>query len=157
MRRSPSAEAVKLAGCPSLTVWLSGCVVIGPIQSTVSVAAFDVTLPAVFVNTARYSYPFCECTVALTVRLLVVVPASLDVLAVSVVSLLQLLPSLLDTCHCTLAAGLANAAAVNDADWPSSTVTPYGCPVTGPIAWTVSVAAVESTTPTVFVNTARYS
>ena len=48
----PLAAAVKVADVPAVTVRLVGCVVIAGATFTVSVAAVDVTLPALFVATA---------------------------------------------------------------------------------------------------------
>jgi hypothetical protein len=56
----PLAAAVKLAVCPAVTVWLTGCVVIAGATAaafTVSVAALLVTVPAVFVTTTRNVEP----------------------------------------------------------------------------------------------------
>jgi hypothetical protein len=63
----PLATTVKLAVCPAVTVWFTGCVVIAGATGagfTVSVAAALVTVPAVFVTTTRNADPLSEVVVA---------------------------------------------------------------------------------------------
>ncbi len=144
----PDAAAVNVAVWPTGVVTLAGCVVTVGAKSTVSVAGLVVAAAAVFVNTARYSLPFCEAVVLDSVSVADVAPDTL----------VNVLPLLVDTCHCTVAAGLpSDAAAVNVAGCPALTVTFVGCVViAGPVS-TVSVAALEVALPTELVNTARYS
>jgi hypothetical protein len=68
---------------------------------TVSIAAFEVAVPAVFVKTARYCLPV---STACAVKLYVV--------DVAPEMLLHDVPPLVFTCHCTLGVGLPLAAAV---------------------------------------------
>ena len=61
---------MKLAVCPAVTVWFAGAVVIVGATAaalTVSVAAALVTVPAVFVTTARNVDPLSEVVVAAVV------------------------------------------------------------------------------------------
>ena len=63
----PVATTVNVAGCPSVTVLLAGCVVMdGGIACalTVSAAALLVTLPAEFDTTTRNCAPLSEAAVA---------------------------------------------------------------------------------------------
>ena len=118
---------------------------------TVSVAALDVAVPVELVNTARYWFPLIDVDVdgVTTVRVPVVLPAS-------VVSLVNVVPPSVDTCHCTVGAGLPDAAAVNVAVEPAVTEVLAGCVVTAGVAVTVSVATLVVAVPAEFVNTARY-
>ena len=54
---------MNVAVAPALTVTLVGCVVTVGAKLTVSVAAFDVAVPAALVNTARYCVPFSAAVV----------------------------------------------------------------------------------------------
>ena len=63
----PVATTVNVAACPTVTLWLAGCVVIDGAAGfglTVSVAALLVTLPAAFVITTRKDVPLSEVVVA---------------------------------------------------------------------------------------------
>jgi hypothetical protein len=63
----PDAVTEKVALCPAVTVWLTGCVVIeGATVAafTVSVAGLLVALPAVFVTTTANCAPLSEVVVA---------------------------------------------------------------------------------------------
>jgi hypothetical protein len=134
-----------------LTVTLVGCVVTtgAVLLLTVSVAAFEVAVPTLLVNTARYWLPDSAAVVDATVNVPVVLPAS-------VVSSVNVAPPSVDTCHCTVGAGLPEAAAVNVALAPSTTVVLVGCVVTVGAKSTVSVATCVVAVPLLFVNTARY-
>ena len=80
---------------------------------TVSVAAVVVAVPAAFVNTARYWFPFCDEAVVKP-RMVEVAPAP--------ETLLKFAPPSVFTCHCTVGAGEPVAAAVKVAVWPAVTV-----------------------------------
>ena len=54
----PLAAAVNVAVWLAKTVWFAGFVVTAGPTSTVRVAALEVAVPATFVKTARYWYPF---------------------------------------------------------------------------------------------------
>ena len=112
---------------------------------TVIVAAVVVAVPVELVNTARNFVPFCPASTFGTVNVVVIAPATL----------LKLAPPFVLNCHCTVGAGVPDAAAVNVAVCPALTVASVGfCVIAG--AWvTVSVAAVVVAEPTVLVNTAR--
>jgi len=85
---------------------------------TVSVAAVVVAVPAEFVNTARYWFPFCDNAVV-----------KLNVVEVAPETLLNVpLPAVL-ICHCTVGVGEPVAAAVKVAVWPAVTVWFVGCMV----------------------------
>ncbi len=147
----PVAAAVNDAEAPATTVTFDGFVVTtGPVLVlTVSVAALDVAVPTLFVNTARYWLLFSVALVGDTVSVPVVLPAS-------VVSFVNVVPPSVETCHCTVGVGLPEAAAVNVAAAGALTVTLAGLVVTVGAKSTVSVAAVVVAVPAVFVNTARY-
>ena len=76
---------------------------------------------------------------------------------------LQLVPPLVDCCHCTVGAGVPDAAAVNVALDPATTLSLAGslviegANVLGAAAVTVSVAAWVVALAVALVNTARYS
>ena len=78
---------------------------------TVSVAAVVVAVPAEFVNTARYRFPFCDEAVV-----------KLRVVEVAPETLLNVTPPSVLTCHCTVGVGEPVAAAVKVAVWPAVTV-----------------------------------
>jgi hypothetical protein len=80
--------------------------------TTPSVAAVVVALPTVFVNTARYLFPFCAAVTAVKARVAEVAPPRL----------LKVTPLSVLTCHCTVGAGLPLAAAVKLALLPAVTV-----------------------------------
>ena len=138
----PLAAAVNVAVDPAVTLLLAGLVVtVGP-KFTVRVAAVVVAEPTLFVNTARYLFPFC-----------VAVAENESVGEVAPATLVKFTPSVL-TCHCTVGAGLPLAAAVNVAVDPAFTVEFPGLLVmTGP-AVTVNVAAVLVAELMLLVNTA---
>jgi hypothetical protein len=116
----PVAAAVKVAVWPALTVWFAGSVVIvgGVGEFTVSVAAVVVAVPAAFVNTARYWFPFCD-KVVVKLRAVEVAPETL----------LNVTPLSVLTCHCTVGVGEPVAAAVKATVWPAVTVWLAGCVV----------------------------
>jgi hypothetical protein len=63
----PLATTVKLAVCPAVTVWFTGCVEIAGATGagfTVSVAEALVTVPAVFVTTTANAAPLSDIVVA---------------------------------------------------------------------------------------------
>lgn len=114
---------------------------------TVSVAAVVLTVPRLFVNTARYWFPFCEALVV-KVRVVEVAPDRL----------LNVAPPSMLTCHCTVGVGVPLAAAVKLTLAPAVTVWLVGLVVTTGGAGaelTVKVAAVVVALPTELVNTAR--
>ncbi len=125
--------------------------------STITLAAELVIVPTVFAKTARYSYPDCECLALAMVSVLVVVPPLLVVLALSAVSFAHSAPESLENCHCALADGFADAAAVSETVLPSAVAWLSGCVLTGPIQSTVSEAALEVALPAALVKIARYS
>jgi hypothetical protein len=145
----PEAAAVNEAGEPALTVTLDGCVVTTGALVTVSVAAFELAVPTLLVNTARYWLPVCDTVAAATVNVPVVLPAS-------VVSLVNVAPPSVDTCHWTVGVGLPEAAAVNVAVPPAATEALAGCVVTVGAKSTVNVATLDVAVPPLLVNTARY-
>ena len=82
----------------------------GP-ELTVSVAAVVVAVPAEFVNTARYRFPFC-----------VDAAVKLSVVEVAPERLLNVIPPSVLTCHCTVGVGEPLAPAVKVAVCPTVTV-----------------------------------
>ena len=108
-------RAVKFAEPPVsmqrlLLVFWSATVPEG-VAFTVSVAAVVVAVPAAFVNTARYWFPFCDEAVV-----------KLRVVEVAPETLLNVTPPSVLTCHCTVGVGEPVAAAVKVAVWPAVTV-----------------------------------
>ncbi len=101
------------------------------LRMTVSVAAFDVALPAELVNTARYSLPDSD-SVAVPDRVVEVAPDTL----------LHVVPPSVDTCHWTVGVGVPDAAAVNVAVVPATTVTFAGCLVIAGLMAVVVVVVV---------------
>src|SRR3989442_13591639 len=83
---------------------------VGGAVFTVSVAAVVVAVPAEFVNTARYRYPFCDEAVVKP-RMVEVAPAP--------ETLLKFAPPSVLTCHCTGGAADATAGAGKGAAWPA--------------------------------------
>jgi len=110
---------------------------------TVNVAAVVDVLPAAFVNTALYWFPFCDAVVA-----------KLKVVVVALATFVNVVPPFVLTCHCTVGAGDPVAAAVKVAVAPATTVTFAGFVVIAGSVFTVSVAAVVVADPCAFVNTA---
>ena len=94
------------------------------------------------VNTAWYSSPFCAA-VAVKVYVVEVAPEML----------VNDVPPLVLTCHCTVSV-LLELAAVKETLWPAFTDLLPGCAVT---LSTVSVAGLLSKLPALLVNTAWYS
>src|SRR5271165_6696993 len=149
---APVAFTVNVAASFTLTVTGFGCISTlgGAVPAvTVSVAGAVVALPTLLLKTARYSRPLSATVVFATV-------STSDLLPESVVSLLQLLPKFVETCHCTLGLGLPEAEAVNVALSPSFVPSLAGSAVTSGLNSTVNVAAPLATVPTGFVNEARY-
>ena len=141
----PVAEAVNVAVAPEQTVCAVGCSEIpGPVF-TVNVAAVVVAPPHVSVNTARYWFPFWP---ALVVKL--------SVVDVAPVMLLNVVPPLVLTCHCTVGVGCPLAPAVNVAVPPLVTGWLNGFNVIAAAVFTVSSAAFVFEDPAVLVKTARY-
>jgi hypothetical protein len=70
-----------------------------------------VAVPAEFVNTARYRFPFCDKLVV-----------KLSVVEVAAETLLNVTPPSVLTCHCTVGVGDPVAAAAKVAVWPAVTV-----------------------------------
>src|SRR5258707_3137279 len=73
----PVATTVKLAVCPAVTVWLTGCaVIVGATAAafTVSAAAALVTVPAVLLTTTAKLAPLSEVVTGV-VELAAVAPA----------------------------------------------------------------------------------
>src|ERR1700749_3951074 len=68
-------------------------------------------------NTARYSVPFCAAVTLVSFNTLVLAPAML------------FHPPPVFDCHCTVASGVAVAAATNVAEPPTDVVTLTGCAV----------------------------
>jgi hypothetical protein len=120
---------------------------VGGPEFTVSAAAVVTADPPELVNTAWYLFPFCE-----------VLAAKLSVVEVAPLTLLNVAPPSVLTCHCTVGAGEPVAAAVNTAVWPAVTVWFVGCAVIvgGVGEFTVSLAAVVTADPPELVNTAWY-
>jgi hypothetical protein len=114
-------------------------------EFTVTVAAVVVAELTELVNTARYSFPFCEAVVV-KVRVVAVAPDTL----------LNVTPPSVLTCHCTVGVGLPVAAAVNVAFDPDVAVWLTGFVEIPGAEFTVSVAAAVVADPTEFVNTASY-
>lgn len=141
----PEAAALKLTVAPLLTLTLAGLVVTwGPV-STMSTAAPLVTVPTELVKTASYSLPLSEEVVVMA-RVSDVAPGTGD----------QLVPPLVDTCHCTVGLGLPLAVAVKVAEAPAITCWSDGLDkIAGPLS-TVNVAAAVVTVPTEFAKTASY-
>ena len=140
----PLAVAVKVAVAPAFTVVLAGLAVITGGEFTVSVAAVVVAELTLFVNTARKRLPFCGAAAAKD-----------NVVEVAPVIFVNVTPSVL-CCHCTVGVGFPLAAAVNAAVAPADTLTLAGFVVIVGAKFTVTVAAVVVTEPTLLVNTARY-
>ena len=136
---------MNVAGAPEQTVCAVGCSEIpGPVF-TVNVAAVVVAAPHVSVNTARYWFPFWP---ALVVKL--------NVVDVAPVMLLNVVPPLVLTCHCTVGVGCPLAPAVNVAVCPLVTGWLNGFNVIVGAVFTVSSAAFVFEDPAVLVKTARY-
>ena len=88
----PSAVTEKVAFCPAVTVWLTGCVVIvGAVRAglTVKVAELDVAEPTEFVAIQRYLLPLIAVVTFESVRVLAVCPLIFD----------HVEPLLVETCH----------------------------------------------------------
>jgi len=86
-------------------------VIVGGVAGlTVSVAPVVVAVPAEFVNTAWYWFPFCDKAVV-----------KLNVVEVAPEMLLNVAPLSVLTCHCTVGVGEPVAAAVKVAVWPAVT------------------------------------
>ena len=81
----------------------------------------------------------------------------LSVAVVAPVMFAKVLPPSVLSCHCTVATGLALAAAVNVAVWPAVCVWFAGCVVICATYCTVSVAALVVAVPFALVKIARYS
>src|SRR5947207_1566752 len=105
----PLAAAVKVAVLPAWSEGRRGGVVIVGGGLTVSVAALVVALPTLLVKTASYWLPFMPAVTLLSVKVVEVAP----------LTLFQVLPPLVLTCHCTVGAGLPLAAAVKVAVLPA--------------------------------------
>jgi hypothetical protein len=116
----------------------------GPVF-TINVAAVVVAPPHVLLNTARYRFPFWP---ALVVKL--------SVVDVAPVMLLNVVPPLVLTCHCTVGVGCPLAPAVNVAVCPLVTGWLNGFNVIAGAVFTVSNTAFVFEDPAVLVNTARY-
>ena len=140
----PLAVAVKVAVAPAQTVTLPGCMVICGGVLTVNTAAAVVTLPQVFVNTARYRLPLSVWAVT-NVRLVLVAPGML----------LKVMPPSVLTCHCTVDAGELEAAAVKVTALPAVMVWLTGFMVTLGGVLTVKTAALVVAVPAALVKTAR--
>ena len=97
----PDAAAVKLTGWPATIVWLFGLVVTAGALLTTNVAADEVAVPTLLVNTARYSSPDC-----------VAVAVNEYVVDVAPEILVNEEPPLVLLCHCTVGAGVPVAMAV---------------------------------------------
>ena len=139
------AEALNVAVAPEQTVCAVGCSEIpGPVF-TVNVAAVVVAPPHGSVNTARYWFPFSPAVVV-----------KLSVVDVAPVMLLNVVPPLVLTCHCTVGVGCPLAAAVNVAVCPLVIGWLNGFKVITAGVFTVSSAAFVFEDPAVLVNTARY-
>src|ERR1700693_1881018 len=78
---------------------------------TVSVAGSVVAVPDPLVNTASYSYPFSDKVTLETVRVSLVAPDTGE----------KVDPPSVETCHCTVGAGLPLAAAESFASCPADT------------------------------------
>ena len=136
---------MNVAVAPEQTVCAVGCSEIpGPVF-TVNVAAVVVAPPHVSVNTARYWFPFSPAVVV-----------KLSVVDVAPVMLLNVVPPLVLTCHCTVGVGCPLAPAVNVAVSPLVSVWFNGFNVIVAAVFTVSSAAFVFVDPAVLVNTARY-
>lgn len=141
---APVKPTVKLAKSPSHTVSLRGFEVIVVGELIVNVAAVVVALLQEFVKTARY------CCITCTGKGDV---ETFNVVLVALGISLHVDPN--SSCHCTLGAGLPDAAAVRATDEPPQTVELDGLVVTAGTVLTVSVAGVEMTdVPHAFDTTA---
>ena len=80
----------------------------------------------------------------------------MSVVEVAPAIVLNVLPPLVLTSHCTVGVGEPVAAAIKPTDWPALTATLLGLAVTTGRAWTTSVAAVVVAVPMPLENTARY-
>ena len=60
----PVAATMKVAVCPEVAVWLTGCVVMAGGKFTVSVAALLVTVPVLFVTATENKPPLSAAAVA---------------------------------------------------------------------------------------------
>jgi hypothetical protein len=148
----PLTVTDSVSDCPDTHDGIDG-VIIGATgaDSTVSVAAFDVTDPLAFVTTARYRFPSCATETLVSVNVVDVAPLMFE----------NVVPPFVDTCHCTVS-GARQAAApiVKLALPPENASTSAGCSVNAgpehPMPFTVSVAGAELAVPTMLVKTARY-
>ena len=110
---------------------------------TFSTAAVVVAVPQLLVKTARYCFPL-SASVAVKVSVVEVAPGMSEK------------GPPLDTCHCTVGAGLPLEAALKLTLVPSQTVCVAGLLVTTGAVLTVRVAAVVAVVPQLFVKIARY-
>src|SRR6266446_7034110 len=122
------AAAVNVAVWPAKTVRSAGFAVTAGPTSTVRVAAFEVAVPATFVKTARYWYPFWLGAAV-----------KLSVADVAPTISLKLPPPSVLSCHCTVGAGKPLAAVVNVAVLPAHAVWGAGWAVTDGGTFTVRV------------------
>jgi hypothetical protein len=114
----PDAAAVKVTGTPTVAVSDVGDLVTLGTKSTVSVATFDVVLPTELVNTASYRVPLSPAT-------------GVNEYEVEVAPLIGVkfdAPTAFN--HCTVGAGLPDAAAVKVTWLPAFTVWLCGWVVT---------------------------
>src|SRR5208283_2123117 len=125
---TPLAPALKLAMFPALTASELGLAKTTGAESTVSVAAVVVAVPALFVNTARNSFAFCTAAAV-----------NPYVAEVAPLTLLNVAPPSVLTCHCTVGAGVPLAAAVKLAlpaavtVWLVGFVVTVGAEFVGPV------------------------
>ena len=135
---------------------LAGCVVKdGAVAAavTVSVAVFEVAVPALLVATQRKRYPLYPLGTEGIVSVLVVTPEKMALLD----KICQVLPPLVDTCHCSVGVGLPVTATVNVADAPTAAVRLAGCVVKDgavPAAVIVNVNGAPSSPALFLANTA---
>jgi predicted protein tyrosine phosphatase len=108
---APDAAAMNVVLAPASTVTFTGFVVTTGAELTVSVAAADVPLLTLFVNTASYALSFCEAVAAI-----------LKVVEVAPATAVKLAPPFALTIHCTLGVGVPVAAEVKVAVAPAMTV-----------------------------------
>jgi hypothetical protein len=111
-----AATAVKVTVAPTVALRFVGCVV--NTNDTVSVPALLVAVPALFVATHRYWFPFMDVVALVTTRVGVV---TLEYGAAFVRSV-HVDPPLPDTCHCNVGGGVPTAPTENVAFDPTRTV-----------------------------------
>jgi len=143
----PLTTAVKFAVPPTTAVTFPGCVaMLGDTSSVAFALVFD---PPVFVATTRNKFVLCVEFAAITVKVALVFPEN----PLPFVMFVNTDPPFVDTCHCSVGAGVPLVVTENNAFEPAVTVAFDGCAEM--VGGTNSVPFVLVVAPPVFVATAR--